>query len=153
MRWLKVVLLYSLVTGACFAGQSAAIRILKVLPFFLDKDGRQSLSPSLYERDAYQAQLRRNPALRSALRYDVQWKAKAVDPTRLKMRLELRGSKSHTVEPFQMEQTVKPHGWFSHWSSLTIDAQTYEQLGEIIAWRITLWEGDQILTEQKSFLW
>ena len=153
MRWHKRLLFFGLWLGLSGMAQAGPIRILKVLPHFLDLEGRSSLSPSLYERDAYQAQLRRNPELRSALRFDVQWKARGVDPTRLKMRLELRGSKSHAEDPYVLEQAVKPRAWFSQWSAATLPAKTYEQLGDIIGWRVTLWEGDQCLAEQKSFLW
>ena len=50
-------------------------RVVKVLPHFLDLKGRHALSPSLYDRDAYQAQLRQHPEQRSGIRYDVLWRA------------------------------------------------------------------------------
>ena len=52
---------------------SAASRISKVLPHLLDKQGLHTLSPSLLERDAYQAQLRSNPDQCSGIRFDVKW--------------------------------------------------------------------------------
>src|SRR5439155_1231097 len=45
--------------------RGAEAKIYKVLPTFIDKEGRHSLSPSLYERDAYQAQLRKHPEQRA----------------------------------------------------------------------------------------
>ena len=51
-------------------------RVIKVLPHFLDLQGRAALSPSLYDRDAYQAVLRDHPEKRSGLRFDMQWKTK-----------------------------------------------------------------------------
>src|SRR5262245_38003531 len=70
------------------AGETRA-RIYKVLAHFVDSKGRHSLSPSLYERDAYQAELRRHPERISGMRFDVNWRVRnASEPIRL--RLELR---------------------------------------------------------------
>ena len=68
-------------------------KVLKVLPHFLDRDGKHALSPSLYERDAYQAHLRKNPAEISALRFDVNWSADG-KPADLRIRVEARGGKA-----------------------------------------------------------
>jgi hypothetical protein len=51
MRWLMLLLLVTLAPAA----QAAGPRVYKVLPQFLDVNGRASLTPSLYDRDAYQA--------------------------------------------------------------------------------------------------
>ena len=153
MKILIQWILACVVLCSCHTAEAAGIKILKVLPHFIDKEGRHSLYPSLYERDAYQVHLRKNPELRSGLRFDVQWKAKAVDPSRLKLRLEVRGSKTATLKPLVIDQPVKRRGWFSQWSAIILDAATYEQLSEIVAWRVSLWEGDRELADQKSFLW
>ena len=49
--------------------------VVKVLPLFLDLKGHDALSPSLFDRDAYQAFLRQNTNDISAIRFDVLWKA------------------------------------------------------------------------------
>jgi len=141
---------------ASFAVQqthAAEGRVLKVLPHLLDLEGRQSLSPSLFERDAYQSQLRRNPALVSGVRFDVQWKAAKVDVTKLKLRLEVIGSRGTTTKPFVIEQTPVKATRFGTWSAFTLDKETYKQIGDAAAWRVSLWEGEQLLGEQKSFVW
>ena len=48
---------------------------------------------------------------------------------------------------------VEPGGWLSHWSGVALSSKEYKELGEVTAWRVTLWEGSQLLGEQKSFLW
>ncbi|MFM8469303.1 MAG: hypothetical protein ACKODH_04940 [Limisphaerales bacterium] len=126
-------------------------KVLKVLPHFLDRDGKHSLSPSLFERDAYQAHLRKHPEEISALRFDVNWSA-AGKPANLRLRVEARGSKA-AAETKVVEATVKP-GWSgSAWAGLTLDKDASQQLGGVAAWRITLWDGETMLAEQKSFLW
>ncbi len=86
---LSLLLLGSLSTA--FAGDVVTGRVVKVLPFFLDLKGHDALSPSLYDRDAYQAYLRRHLDQRSAIRFDVLWKASDVGDAKLKLRVELRG--------------------------------------------------------------
>jgi hypothetical protein len=134
--------------------EAATGHVFKVLPQYLDLQGRASLSPSLYERDAYQATLRQQPAKCSGMQFHVQWKAKGEAATPLKLRIELRG----VVEKGQpkhllLEQEVKAGGWFSHWTVFTLKGDAYKDLGEVAAWRATLWEGDRLLWEQQSFLW
>ena len=62
-----------LVFGVANAAHAEA-KISKVLPHWLDKKGRHTLSPSLFERDAYQAQLPRQPGstLRDSFRCQVE---------------------------------------------------------------------------------
>lgn len=130
--------------------QAADGRIVKVLAHYLDEQGRHALSPSLFDRDAYQAQLRRNPEKRSALRFDIQWKS--VRRTKdLKLRAEVRGSLSPA--PVQVETSVNTKRRFSQWSSVQLTGDRYRSLGELVAWRVSLWDGEQIIAEQKSFLW
>src|SRR5882724_5976997 len=135
MRWFRLWLLVALAGGTAFNAEAAAHRIIKVLPHLVDREGRQSLSPSLYERDAYQVFLRHNPAKCSGLRFDVQWKARAADSKRLKLRIEVRGNKA--AEPSILEEAVPRNHWYHRWSSLTLDGESYRQLGEVVAWRAT----------------
>jgi hypothetical protein len=137
----------------CLHLEAADAKIIKVLPHYLDLDGRHSLSPSLYERDAYQAILRKSPDQRSALRFDVQWKAKGVQPKDLKLRLELRTSKNFLLKPLIVDQPVQKRRWWSSWSSVSVSGNEFKEMGDLLAWRATLWEGERMLAEQKSFLW
>jgi hypothetical protein len=146
------VLIGALVGGV--AAQAATGKVIKVLPLFLDLKGRQALSPSLYERDAYQAILRQHPEKRSGLRYAIQWKAKGGVWEPLKIRLEVRGiAEGNLPRELTIDKNVEHGGRFSRWSSITLGREEYAVLGEVTAWRVTLWEGEQMLGEQKSFLW
>ena len=152
MRWLSAFLFIGLVLGSTV--RAAEGRVYKVLPQFLDLQGRSSLTPSLYDRDAYQNILRRNPARCSGLRFAVQWKARDASPDSLKLRVEMRGiADASQPKRTTVETPVHQHSWFSHWSSLVFKGDDYKSFGEVTAWRVTLWDGDQLLAEQKSFLW
>ena len=149
MNRFRTGLLLAIILGFACAGGAAPARIMKVLPHLLDRDGRYSLSPSLYERDAYQALLRKSPEKCAGIRFDVRWKAQAGN--RVKLRIDIRGST--TAEPLVLEQIVRRNHWYDRWTSLTLADESYQKVGEVIAWRATLWEGDKLLAERKSFLW
>ena len=134
--------------------QAATGRVIKVLPQFLDLKGRTSLSPSLYERDAYQAFLRQHTNQISAMVFNIQWKAKGKPTAPLKLRVEARGVvRGELPKQLVLEKPVEPGGWFSHWVSISLSRNDYKDLGEVTAWRVTLWEDTQLLGEQQSFLW
>ena len=150
MRWLKLLPLLIFFVARAPHADAASAKIIKVLPHLLDRDGRHSLSPSLYERDAYQAFLRKHPDLCSGLRFDVQWKAKRAAGSPLLLRLEIRGKEA---KPVVLEQSARRDRLYSRWNSLRVDGDAYRKIGDVIAWRATLWEGDQLVAKQESFLW
>jgi len=125
--------------------------VVKVLPHFTDSEGRIALNPSLYERDAYQAKLRMHPAERGGLRFDIQWRAR--DTGKLKLLVEMRGALSNRVTTARLELPLATGGRFSRWSIVAVPAEEYPKFGELTAWRVTLWNDTNVLTDQKSFLW
>ena len=127
--------------------------IVKVLPLFLNLKAQDAISPSLYDRDAYQVYLRAHTNEVSAIRFDVLWSTSRSGTNELTLRLELRGIGENGV-PRQttIEQSVTPH-YFRHWASLLLAGDDYKHFGEVVAWRASLWSGPQMLSEQKSFLW
>ncbi len=130
-------------------------RVIKVLPEFLDQQGRTSLSPSLYERDAYQARLRTDPKARAGLRYYIQWKTKGAIWEPLRLRLEVRGVAEGNLpkELVLDEPLVNKRTRFSRWTKVTLNKEQYQHLVSVTAWRVTLWEGGHLLGEQQSILW
>jgi hypothetical protein len=153
MRRFLVALLLLGSLSAAFASDAVSGRVVKVLPLFLDLKGRDAVSPSLYDRDAYQAYLSRHTNEISTIRFDVLWKASNARSAKLKLRVELRSVGTGGL-PCQMtlEQSVTP-GFFRRWTSLALGGADYKNFGELVAWRATLWSDDRLLGEQKSFLW
>lgn len=131
---------------------AAESRIVKVLPHLLDLQGRHALSPSLYERDAYQAQLRKHPDQISALRFDIHWRAVRSAGSHPVLRLELRTATHQGKDVLVLESPLPAQGTRG-WTPLNLDANVYRNAGEIQAWRATLQDGGQVLAESKSFLW
>lgn len=135
------------------AATAATGRVVKVLPHYLDLEGRNSLSPSLYDRDAYQAELRAHPEKRSGMRFDILWRARGPAKAKAKLRVELRGTAQGNLPSERtLEKEVVITGT-SHWAALKLEGEEYKKFGEVTAWRVTLWYEDQMLGEQKSFLW
>jgi hypothetical protein len=98
--------------------------------------------------------LREHPEKRSGMRFDMQWKTKGTVWSELKLRIELRGvARGESAKQMILERDLEGGGWFSHWTSLTLAGDEYKTIGEVTAWRVTLWEGTDLLGEQKSFLW
>lgn len=128
-------------------------RVIKLLPFLLDQQGRDSTSPSLFDRDAYQVYLREHPKEISGLRIDVQWKALKAPDEKLKIRVEARGVRPDGSPVLKTFESPVVAGTFSCWTRFNLAGETYQQFGSLVAWRATLWNGDQLLGEQKSFLW
>jgi hypothetical protein len=145
-----------LVTIALLAAASAGAaigRIHKVLPHYLDAQGHHSISPSLFDRDAYQARLRQNPELRSGMRFDINWRVRSVKQTNFRLKLELRGIAQGNLPRQKTLERQVTGGSSARWAQIRLAGEDYRELGEITAWRVTLWEGDELLAEQASFLW
>ena len=135
----------------CCSTGAAEARIVKALPHFLDGAGRHTLHPSLFERDTYQAHLRARPELCSGMRFDVQWKGSKLREPQLK--LEVRGAKVPAREVQTFTRSLKPRGLGSRWAAVMVSAEEFAKLGSIVAWRVSIWDGETELAEQKSFLW
>lgn len=147
-----------LLAGVLTANQLAVAAtgsLIKVLPEYLDLKGRNALSPSLYERDAYQVTLREHPERRSGIRFYIQWKSKKPVWETLLARVELRGTTEGKVpRKFVLERSVpNPGGPTSHWIELTLSGEEYKKFGAVTSWRVTIWEGQTLVGEEQSFLW
>ena len=152
MRTLKPCLLIAVVlVGVASSVAAASPKVAKVLPQFLDREGRHALSPSLYDRDAYQAQLRLYPEQRSGIRFACTVEGCPVQA--FKLRVEMRGNRVGQPTTSVLEETVRRRGFFSSWSNPALTGDAYKQFGELIAWRVTLWDDEMMVAEQKSFLW
>ena len=127
--WLAMLCLMTMTARTAGAANG---KVIKALPQFLDAQGRSALSPSLFDRDAYQAYLRKHPAERKALRLAVQWKAGGVDWSRVKLRAELRGVLGNSLHTTTLEMPVKKNGLFSNWTDFKIEGEDFKNSGN---WR------------------
>jgi len=150
MRRLLTILLlsYSFASLAADAG-----RVVKVLPFLIDQEGHIAKSPSLFDRDAYQAYLREHTNDVSGIRYDVQWQAGDSVGGKLTLRIELHGSGEASLPKAKTLETELAPGKAGAWTELAFTGDDYKNFGSITAWRATLWSGTNLVDEQKSFLW
>ena len=150
-RFLMILLLLAVLPA--FADGIEKGRIVKMLPLFLDLKGHDAVSPSLYDRDAYQAYLRQHTNEISAIRFDFLWQVENPSAAKYKLRIELRGIGAGGKPTQSMLEQEAPPPLLRRWNSLTLGGADYKNFGGLIAWRATLWRGDRLLSEQKSFLW
>jgi hypothetical protein len=153
MRTLMVLLASLGVMAAAQAADAVTGRIVKVLPFVLDLQGRTATSPSLFDRDAYQAYLRQHTNDISAVRFDVLWTATQLPEEQIKIAVELRGVGTNGAPKLQTLETNAVPGKYRQWTELPLAGADYKNFGAIVAWRVTLSHGSEVLGEQKSFLW
>jgi hypothetical protein len=142
-----------LVLTVSLAARGEEGRVLKVFPQYLDAQGRHTLSPSLFARDAYQFYLRTRPKERGGMRVAVQWKIKGSDGANLRLRVEMRGLRGNTLRAKTLEKPAVKNGWFSHWTEVRLTGADYLDFGELVSWRVSLWDGPRELSSQQSFLW
>lgn len=157
--WLAVGLLLIPLTTLTHAADA---KVRKVLPSLVDLEGRASLHPSLYERDAYQAYLRKNPELVGGMRFDVHWSAPVAKSQPLELRLELRGATLRTnnappgvtqTNAVTLTNAVTPARFGARWTRVTLSPETLRQVGDVTAWKATLLRDGTELASTQSFLW
>ncbi|MCU0787968.1 MAG: hypothetical protein MUC91_07220 [Verrucomicrobia bacterium] len=128
--------------------------VIKVLPQLIDLQGHTTVSPSLFDRDAYQAYLAKHPEKVSGIRYCVLWKAKEAADEQLIVRIELLGLYEEKLPRSKtLEITLDGRASLRRWTNLELTGEDYVQFGKITAWRATLWCNGEMLDEYKSFLW
>jgi|TARA_B100000959_G_scaffold276155_1_gene330521 hypothetical protein len=147
MRWIAILFL-TIMSGCVGVSKEG---IVKVLPHYLDEEGRHSDGPSLLHRDIYQKKLREEPSLINALRFDIKWRGGGLEAETAKLRVEVRSSKAGVPQQV-FEQKIKPVG-SANWTGVLVSAEEYRKIGKMESWRATLLVGDKVLAEQKSFLW
>jgi len=155
MRRFLAAWLLAIVMAVNLPALAGSITLVKVLPEFLDLKGRNSVSPSLYERDSYQVILRDHPERRSGIRFYIQWKTTQPIWEPMLARVELRGiAEGKLPRKLVLEEPMTNRGGvFTHWTEVTLAGESYKQFGAVTAWRVTLWEGQTLVGQQQSFLW
>jgi hypothetical protein len=153
MRALLILLVVVGLATAVRGADTVDGRVVKVLPLLLDLKGRAALSPSLFDRDAYQALLREQATNVSALRFDVLWRATKAPAEKIKIDVEIRGIGTNSIPKLQTLETNVVPGTFRRWTYIPFGGEAYRNFGRVVAWRVTLWDEDRLLSEQKSFLW
>ncbi len=149
---LLIVALLSFTVLPCFS-----FEITKVIPQFKDQKGRVALSPSLFERDAYQASLRRDPTKTSGMIFRVHVrrlgasKQSNLPPPEL-LRLEVRG-KDTTKAATTVDLKLAPEVAKRNWHFINLGRADFEKLGSVTAWRVSLWREGKLISSQTSFLW
>lgn len=132
---------------------AGSVKVYKVLPHYLDKEGRHTLSPSLFERDRYQALLKTTPQKCSTVRFDVLWRNTTANIENLNISIEIRGTKQSEKTVSFSEKLPSKRSIWSKWKKITIPEEIFLQVEGISAWRVMIRDGETVLCEYCSFLW
>ncbi len=136
------------------AAEDSPLRLLKVLRHALDHRGRHALSPSLFDRDAYQAHLRRHPELIGGMAFDVQWKGSRAIPEGTELEVQVRHGSEEGMRIFSRRVPLEREGRRRRgWQRLAVAGEEYRRWGSILAWQVRLLDGARELSRQRSFLW
>src|ERR1017187_2466325 len=117
-RFLIVLLLLAALPA--FADGIEKGRIVKMLPLFLDLKGHDAVSPSLYDRDAYQAYLHQHTNEISAVRFDFLWQVENPSAAKYQLRIELRGIGAGGKPTQAMLDEEAPPPLLRRWNSLVL---------------------------------
>lgn len=150
-RPLIVWVLLTLTTTTLLVAEEASI--VKVLPHLLDLRGRASLAPGLFQRDAYQGQLRKDPNQVSGMRFNIQWRAKGVPTKELVLKVWLKTSGRSPNDPLELTAPVDGNRRWGRWSAVPYDGKLFTDHGQVLAWKVELRRGETPLATQTSFLW
>lgn len=149
-----LVFLFVVCLGLGSAAESPRAKAIQVFRFLVDAAGRHALSPSLLDRDAYQAHLQEHPEEVGGLRFVIRWKRRSETPANPSIRVEVRHGDGNTMGEFSESAPVKVRKTRrSQWHQITISGEEYARLGKVIAWRVSLWDGETRLAQAESFLW
>lgn len=151
----SLVFVFAVCFGLVSLAEAPRAKVIKVFRFLVDAEDRHTHSPSLLDRDAYQAHLREHPAKVSGLRFVIQWKQRRSESlARPAIRVEVRHGNGNAIGEFSKMAPVKvPKTRRSQWHRITIFGEEYARLGKVIAWRVSLWDGETMLAQEESFLW
>ena len=81
------------------------------------------------------------------------WNAPLARNASLKLRAELRSAHGDPSKPIVLEAPAHRDWLGATWTKLVLDGEAFQKSGEVTAWRVSLWDGDQLLAERASFLW
>jgi hypothetical protein len=85
------------------------------------------------------------------MQFEVLWKVSGRFSGPLRLRMELRGTESGSLETVEME--VKRGFLGRRWSRVVLDSKQLARLGTVTAWKATLLDSKDPVTETHSFLW
>lgn len=130
--------------------------VRKVNYDLLDKEGYPTAEVgNMREKAVYQKKLRSGKELADALRFHVFWEVPSEGADDFIVKVEARGVHSVTDEETYATMTKKYPAIESRsgWADLTIKPVDYKFFGDLMAWKVTLLCGDEIVATRHSFTW
>ena len=134
--------------------ESPGCAILKVNRVLLDEKGYETdVVGNLKEEADYQFLLRHEPTKQQGVRFHIKWKAPR-HARSLRLQVEIRGlnAQNQTTSDVESLSLEENEGW-AGWSTLEVTEKKFKKLGQITAWKITLFSGGQAKAVLPSANW
>jgi hypothetical protein len=72
----------------------------------------------------------------------------------LELRVEVKFGSGNSIQTLKAKTSLRPKKLRKRgWTSVQLKKEEYDAAANLIAWRVTVWNGEQQIASQKSFLW
>ena len=128
--------------------------VLKVNRNLLDNLGYETFAVGDLKKEAdYQYMLRHSPLKQKGVRFHIKWKApRRSGAIRLVLDVQGLNAANLTTRDTVTQNYPDMDGW-AEWSTIDITGKQFKQIGEIMAWRVTICSGDRVMAELPSANW
>jgi hypothetical protein len=65
----------------------------------------------------------------------------------------MRGLTNNVTRTITIDKPLQKHGRFASWTEVRLEGDDFWNFGQLIAWRVSIWEGEHQLGQLQSFLW
>ncbi|MBP5761162.1 MAG: hypothetical protein J6W90_07285, partial [Verrucomicrobia bacterium] len=89
----------------------------------------------------------------STIRFDVHWRNTLKNFDDLSITVEMRGAKTNSPTISFSEKISPRKSIWSHWTKIRIPEESFQELKGLAAWRVLIKDGDEVLKEERSFMW
>jgi hypothetical protein len=129
--------------------------VLKVNHELIDVQGNtQEDIGDLVNRARYQDRLESSGQF-TGIRFFVHWKAPSTELHNLIVKIEAHGldagSGREATEVLKKSYSDLPG--FSGWTTLDLANDLFKKFGKLMAWRVSLWHGNELKASRQSFTW
>lgn len=128
--------------------------VTKVNRTLLDKNGYETdIVGDLKGEAVYQYKLRHQPQNQYGARFHIKWKGPK-GASRIRLVLDVQGltPSNESTRATIARDLPDLDGW-AEWTTLDITGTQFKQLGEIMAWRVTILAQDRVMAELPSANW
>ena len=131
-------------------------KVIKVNHEWIDSEGHTHAEIADFPAKAKYQKTLDDTGKHSGIRFHIHWTTPSARLPHFAVKLEVQGydakTQRETLETLLATYPKNPR-FKSGWSRLDIKRDTLERLGDLMAWKVTLFQNGQFVAERKSFTW